>query len=305
MEDKAENRVSIENVDTYFLTVSHELKAPLTEISAYAKIIEEDCAGILPEQSRKDLEAIRRICSNAMSMLCTYMDYASIQTMEINLERICLRDLMQEIFHEMTDPLRDRKFTLLLPEEVPDVIADRFLFSLLLKNILANSIKFTASREEAVLCFRYCRKEDVTLFFFEDNGEGVNEEFARRAFNLFEKSDMEDNAEGSGIGLNLVRRIAERFQGDVSISSVEGESFSIEVRLPSSMIVMPDTPGSMAEYEKSGEIRIGVIGAITGDYSEIAPCRRHAYELAVDEINASGGILGKKVKLYFRIFTRT
>ena len=54
---------------------------------------------------------------------------------------------------------RNRKITLQLPEEVPDVIADRFLFSLLLKNILANSIKFTASREEAILCFRYCRKE--------------------------------------------------------------------------------------------------------------------------------------------------
>ena len=299
MQDNSENRMTTEEMDRYFLSVSHELKAPLTEISAYAKIIEEDCRDLLPAQSREDLQSIRRICDNAMSMIRTYMDYSRIQTSKITLEKIDLRELLLDTFHDLSAPLRERTVLLDLPPQIPDMIADRFLFTLLVKNIINNSIKFTAARKEAHIRFRYCRKEEGTVLLFEDDGEGVSREFAKRAFDLFEKSHGEHNAEGNGIGLNLVKRIVDRFHGNVSISSVAGEYFSIQVILPNNMVILPADDENAGEKD---EIRIGVIGAITGDYSDIAPCRRHAYELAVEEINAAGGILGKKVSLLFRDF---
>ena len=56
MQDKNGNRfMTEEDLEKYFLTVSHELKAPLTEIYAYVKIIEEDCRDLLPEQSMAEL----------------------------------------------------------------------------------------------------------------------------------------------------------------------------------------------------------------------------------------------------------
>ena len=300
MQDKNGNRfMTEEDLDKYFLTVSHELKAPLTEIYAYAKIIEEDCRDILPEQTKEDLQSIRKICEQAMGKIRTYVGYSKIQSTEIVLEKLELGNLIREQFMELTAPLRDRKIRLQLPEQVPDVIADRFLFSQLISNILSNSIKFTSSREKALISLRWSEDSEMTHFFFQDNGEGVNEEFARRAFELFEKADSDHNPDGTGIGLNLVHRIVERFHGTASISSTEGESFSIRISFPNQMIIRP------ADKTESGteeEIRIGVIGAVTGDYSGIAPCRRYAYELAVEEINAAGGILGKKVRLLFRDF---
>lgn len=300
MQKNTGSRIEMKELERHLLTVSHELKAPLTEIAAYARIIEEDCRELLPDQSLADLHAIQRVCANAMMMIRNYMDYSRIQSSETVLEKICLRDLLTETFYELATPFRDRDIRLILPDELPDVVADRSLFTILIKNIFSNSIKFTVSREKARIHVRYCRKEEETVFIFDDNGEGVSEEFAQRAFDLFEKTDADSNPDGSGIGLNLVKRIAERFQGSVSISSVEGESFSIQVSLPNHMVVLPD--GEDKNAEKKDEILIGVIGAVTGAYSDIAPCRRYAYQLAVDEINAAGGILGKKVRLLFRDF---
>lgn len=300
MQEKPGNRfTNEEDLDRYFQTVSHELKAPLTEIYAYAKIIEEDCSDILPSQTRKDLQSIRRICKRAMETVSTIIGYSKIQSTEIVLEKIVLGDMIRDIFQELTSPLRDRKIRLQLPDRLPDVIADRFLLSQLISNILSNSIKFTSSREEGLISLDYCKDKEVIHFYFRDNGEGVNEEFAKRAFELFEKTDSGNNRAGTGIGLNLVRRIVERFGGTASISSTEGESFSIQINLPAQMVILP------AEGESQGaeeEIRIGVLGAVTGPYSGIAPCRRYAYQLAVEEINAAGGILGKKVRLIFRDF---
>ena len=300
MQDKNGNRfMTEEDLEKYFLTVSHELKAPLTEIYAYVKIIEEDCRDLLPEQSMADLQSIRKICEQAMGTIRTYIGYSKIQSSEIVLEKLSLGDLIRDQFRELTAPLRDRKISLQLPDQVPDVIADRFLFSQLISNIFSNSIKFTSAREEALISLRVSRDSEMTHFFFQDNGEGVNEEFARRAFDLFEKADSDNNRTGTGIGLNLVHRIVERFHGNVSISSTEGEDFSIQISLPNQMVIMPVEKTEPGEEE----IRIGVIGAVTGAYSEIAPCRRYAYELAVEEINAAGGILGKKVRLLFRDFS--
>ena len=300
MQNNTGSRIDRKEMERHLLTVSHELKAPLTEIAAYARIIEEDCREILPEQSREDLCSIQRICGNAMMMIRNYMDYSRIQSSETLLEKICLRDLLTDTFYDLVSPFRDRNIRLILPDELPDIIADRSLFTILIKNIFSNSIKFTASRETARIHVSYCRKKEETVFIFDDNGEGVSEEFARRAFDLFEKTDTDYNSEGSGIGLNLVKRIVERFQGNVSISSVEGESFSIQICLPNKMVILPD--GREGRSGRKDEILIGVIGAVTGDYSDIAPCRRYAYQLAVDEINAAGGILGKKVRLLFRDF---
>ena len=193
--------------------------APLTEIYAYAKIIEEDCRDILPMQTMEDLQSIRRICKRAMETVWTFIGYSKIQSTEIVLEKIVLADMVRDIFQELTSPLRDRKIRLQLPDRLPDVIADRFLFSQLITNILSNSIKFTSSREEALISLHYCQDKEVIHFYFRDNGEGVNEEFAKRAFELFEKTDSNHNRAGSGIGLNLVRRIVERFGGTASISS--------------------------------------------------------------------------------------
>ena len=297
--NEVRNFSSEEDVDRYFLTVSHELKAPLTEIAAYAKIVEEDCREILPDQARDDLNSIRRICDSTLTLIQVYVEYSRSQFSKLELEKINLREMIEESFRQLTDPFREREIRLILPEKVPDLIADRMLCMQLINNILANSIKFTTSRKNAQIRLRYVRNEKMTQFCFEDNGEGVSEEFAKRAFDLFEKSDEESNAGGSGIGLNLVKRIVERFRGNVSISSVQGESFSIRVDLPNEMVVMPL---SREGDENSRELRIGVIGALSGDYSGIAPCRRFAYELAVEEINRTGGILGRKVRLLFRDF---
>ena len=194
MQDKNGNRfMTEEDLEKYFLTVSHELKAPLTEIYAYVKIIEEDCRDFLPEQSRADLQSIRKICEQAMGTIRTYIGYSKIQSSEIVLEKLSLGDLIRDQFRELTAPLRDRKISLQLPDQVPDVIADRFLFSQLISNIFSNSIKFTSAREEALISLRVSRDSEMTHFFFRDNGEGVNEEFARRAFDLFEKTDSDNN----------------------------------------------------------------------------------------------------------------
>lgn len=75
----------------------------------------------------------------------------------------------------------------------------------------------------------------------------------------------------------------------------------VTVKFPKSIVILADT-SLKTHNKKKDKIIIGAIGALSGDYSEISPCRKFAYQLAVDEINANGGINGKEVELIFKDF---
>lgn len=289
-----------QNVEEFFATVSHELKTPLQEIALYAKVIEEDSGGLMLPQSREDLRSIQEVCKTAMDMIQLFIKYSKIHNSVLNWEVVSMRDLITECFAAMTRPLTDRTFSLTV-EELPNVIGDQFLLRQMVTNILSNSIKFTVNRAVAELRVSAVQDGGVTSFAFEDNGIGLNIKYAAKIFDLFERVHSEDGIEGSGIGLALVKSIVERFNGDVEVFSEENKGCTITVKLPDAMVISPRRTRQIREDRKR-KITIGIILASYGEYAGIAPCRKHAYELAAEEINAAGGIGGKKVVLKFRDF---
>lgn len=289
-----------QEIERYFCNVSHELKSPLQEIELYAKVIEEDSGALLPDQSRKDLQAIRKICRNTLDMVQLFMKYANTRSRAISLEVIPMKPLIMECVELMTRPLTGRRIQVTV-EELPNVIGDRFLFQQMITNILSNCIKFTESKGEARIQIYSYEEAEMTNYCFKDNGIGFDIKYAARIFELFERMHAESDVEGNGIGLPLVKSIVDRFEGDVEITAVENEGCTVTVKLPNKMVISLEKEQQMRR-DKDSQITIGVLGATSGEYANITPCRKYAYELAVEEINASGGILGKTLQMKYRDF---
>lgn len=125
--------------------------------------------------------------------------------------------------------------------------------------------------------------------------------YASKIFDVFERAHVDSDYDGYGIGLAMVKNIAERFDGTVEIVGRENIGCVITVKFPAKIVISLKREKQI-KADKANTITIGVLGACTGSYSGIAPCRRYAYELAVEEINANGGIAGKEVRLIFKDF---
>jgi light-regulated signal transduction histidine kinase (bacteriophytochrome) len=103
-----------------------------------------------------------------------------------------------------------------------------------LSNLISNAIKFTKSRENAIIEIG-CRNEgEERVYYIKDNGIGFDMAYHDKLFKVFERLHAEDEYEGTGLGLAIVQRIIERHGGRVWAEGKENEGAIFYFSLPRS-----------------------------------------------------------------------
>lgn len=297
-ENDKEIRQAYADVESHFNMVSHELLTFIREIDLYAKFIQEDSADRLMGESSEDLHSIRHTCEKITEMVRSFMDYSKADKKALNKQVFGMEALIRDCFAHLLPSAPHRRIELEILE-LPDIIGDTALIRQVIYNLLSNSIKFTRDIANARIRIHSYEEADMVNLCFEDNGTGFDMKYASDVFNLFGRLHNENEFEGYGIGLATVRRIVERFEGHVEIFSMNNKGCAVTIKMPKNMVIPLDRSHKKSEQKKN-KVLIGIIGILNGDYSVITPCRKHAYELAAEEINASGGIAGKEVELIFK-----
>ena len=294
----SEVRQAYADVEEYFYTVSHELIAPVREIDLYAKFIEEDSADMLMPESASDLHSIRQTCEKLVEMIRGFIEYSKADKKILNRDIIKTEPLIRNVFLHVTKAFPDRRIDLEI-SELPDIIGDIVLIQQMVQNILSNCVKFTQNIANAKIKVYSYEELDQINICFEDNGTGLDMRYASDVFGIFERVYNENEFDGYGIGLATVKRIVERFDGNVEIFGIINKGCTVTVKFPKSMVISTNNTLEINKKKKD-KIFIGIICIQSGNYSVITPSRKYAYELAAEEINAHGGIGGKKIELLFK-----
>ena len=279
--------------NNYLFTLIHELKSPIREISLYAEFIEEDNRERLAKQSVEDLHAIRRVCDQTQDMIKRLMEYNNAGYKNLESARIDVKEMTLSCFRDLkaSQPERDIRLTV---EELPDIVADPVLIRLMIRNILSNSIKFTREKDHAEIRIYSKIKKDHFTLIFQDNGIGFDMMNARKIFLPFYRLQGDERYEGNGLGLAIVRRTAERYGGEADIQGGLGKGCEVKIRLP-----LPLLHVDVKTKHDTGKIRIGIIGDLTGKAGKEEQGKYYAYHLAAEEINSTGGILGKQIEITY------
>lgn len=283
-----------EERDTLIYTLTHELKTTVREIKLLAQFIREDNEERIETQSAEDLRKIDRICDGMNDMFQKLMEYEKARFKRLDEEPVSMSQLIRQCFEQQM-LLQDKRKILLEVSELPDITADLLLVKLVIMNILSNAVKYTAGKKKAVIKV-FCRKRNRMLeYHFRDNGIGFDMKYAGKIFEPFYRLQNENEFEGNGIGLATVQKIMTRFRGNVRIEGWQGEGCEITLLFPEEMEYFCAKEGNPDQM-----IRIGIIGDMSGVAVKEERGKTYAYKMAAEEINASGGILGRKVELLFR-----
>ncbi len=284
-----------EDLDSLIYTLTHELKSPAREIELYAEFIEEDNRDRLLPQSVKDIQSIRDTCQNIISLVRLMMDYSRVGFKVIEKKKIDMTLLIRQCFDEQV-VAHDNQCVRLQTEILPEFYGDLFMIRLMLMNIISNSVKFTLGRENALIKVSSSFFDGGVEYCISDNGIGFDQKYADNLFEPFQRLQNEGAYEGNGIGLATVKKVVERFDGRVSIHGTLNKGCVVRVWFPEKYLYYTE----LAEFNREGNIKVGIVSDFTGVCSLNEQGKRAAYILAADEINAVGGILGRKVELLFR-----
>ncbi len=204
---------SNQELATFCYSVSHDLRAPLGNISSYCRTVIEDCAG-LDDLGRNCLGRVDRISKRLLQLIDGLMDMYRLTKCEMQRDMIDLSDMVVEISGELqsSEPQRQGTFAI-----APGVTAsgDPRLLRVVLQNLLSNAWKYSGKQESHMIEFGSVPTHAGEAFFVSDNGVGFDMAHADRLFAPFGRLHCDDEFSGNGIGLATVQRIVTRHGGQV------------------------------------------------------------------------------------------
>jgi signal transduction histidine kinase/ABC-type uncharacterized transport system substrate-binding protein len=225
-------QIALKELEAFTYTVSHDLKSPLRAIDGYIKITQEDYEDKLDEETKTMLSNIRSICKEMIDMIQKLLQYSTTSRMELSPETVDTNELIAAVFHEIKTCITNRRIELQIETGLPSVIADRVLLKQALANILLNAVKFTKDREEAIIKVGATITENEYIFYFQDNGVGIDMQYSGKLFGIFQRLHTSDEFEGSGIGLVTIKKIIEKHGGRTWIEGAVNVGATLYFTLP-------------------------------------------------------------------------
>ena len=230
--------------------VSHDLRAPLRHINAYAQIIEEDWPD-MPAEMAGHLGTIRQSAQLLSSQLAGLTELARLNLQPLNLQPVNVGALAQEVADELAAQHPQQGVEWQLSADVPPVLADAALLRQLLAHLLGNALKFSRGRQPAQIALRWrlatpavaepglaepgepaAPAAAMCQITISDNGVGFAPEQAKALFKVFGKLHPAREFEGLGLGLVTCRKLVERLGGSIAIEGAAEAGCSVTVTLP-------------------------------------------------------------------------
>ena len=231
---RLERDAAREELDGLHSALAHGLRSPIGAAINFATILEGDFGDSLGDEGRSLLGRIRRSARSALALVDGLSRLSVVNRRELKLEPIDPEDVVRASFAAVAPA--DRSLEFRVAEPLPSVWADAELLRTAFDELLANAVRFTAGREEARVAVGGRRENGAVVYWVEDNGIGFAPRFAGKLFRPFEKLHRNDEFPGAGVGLAIVRRVAERHGGSVGVDAEVDRGARFRLTLP-------DAPG--------------------------------------------------------------
>ena len=213
------------------LTVSHDLRAPLTTITGYADMI----ANADTENTRRQYgEAVKQSADHMLALLNTLLNYYRLDTGKDEAETVPfkVKDVLRTILSEF-EPLATAKRLNIegrfYGDESLVVMGDRKRILQIVGNLVSNAVKFT---ERGTVDLTMEHKNGQLTIEVRDTGSGMSEEQMHRIFTPFNRLENADTKEGFGLGLSITQALVELLGGSLHVDSKEGFGSLFTVVLP-------------------------------------------------------------------------
>jgi signal transduction histidine kinase len=198
-------------LERFAYTVSHDLKTPLVTIRGFAGLAAGEIAAGRTGRVAEDLERIVSAADRMQALLDDVLDLSRVGRVVSPPEDVALGDLAREAVELVRGQLGGRHVVFDVDPRLPVVRGDRRRLLEVYQNLVENAAKFTSEAPAPRVEIGVRDGGDEAVLFVRDNGRGIDPRFLERVFDLFEKLDPK--AEGTGVGLALVRRIVEAHGG--------------------------------------------------------------------------------------------
>lgn len=220
-ERTAELQAVNRELESFSYSVSHDLRAPIRHITAFASLVLESGGAHLSAEGRGHLEQVTRAAKRMGQLVDDLLRFSRLGRQSVQRQPIDTGRLVGDCLREVMNAADPRRFDTRVGH-LPDCEGDPSLVRQVWLNLLANAVKYSGPRDPAVIEVGVEATPDGPAYFVRDNGVGFDMQYAGKLFGVFQRLHRAEEFEGTGIGLALVQRIVHRHGGRVWADSQPG-----------------------------------------------------------------------------------
>jgi len=224
---------SNQELDQFAYIASHDLKAPLRGLDNLVTWVYEDIDD--KELVLEHVQMMRIRLHRMQTLLGDLLEYSRAGKVEQNLSQVDINYMAQDLYLQSSPP---ETFKLELGEPIQPIETLATPLAQALRNLINNAIKHN-QQDKGIVKVTAQEQGDFITITVEDNGPGIEAQFQEQIFEMFEKLQSNDEVEGSGMGLALVKKITTAVGGSVSVSSAPNQYTRFCIQWPKHLSGQP------------------------------------------------------------------
>jgi len=219
-------------LESFAYAVSHDLKTPLRAIDGFSHLLVESCTGKLSQVEQGYVERVRRGALQMAALIDGLLAYSRIERRELHSATVDVRAVLDEILAERQDEIVARGITLQYDVPNAKLRVDREGLAMVMRNLIENAIKFTRHVPSPIVEIGGAVTGQHLKIWVRDNGVGFDQAYHDQIFRIFQRLHRVEEYEGTGIGLALARKAAQRMRGHLWAQSSSGKGATFYLELP-------------------------------------------------------------------------
>jgi light-regulated signal transduction histidine kinase (bacteriophytochrome) len=210
-------------LESFSYTVSHDLRAPLRAIDGFSELLQMKYQADLPEDAHRFIERIRTGAVRMGSLIDDLLQFSRLTRIDLVTRPMSLDVLVREIVEEDFQGAAGEGAVEWRIGELGTAAVDPAMLRRVLVNLISNAVKFSRERTPAIIEIGRTEADGDVAYYVRDNGVGFDMAHASHMFGVFQRLHLQEEFEGTGIGLAIVERIIHRHDGRVWAESAPGE----------------------------------------------------------------------------------
>ncbi len=217
---------SNEELKQFAYVASHDLQEPLRMISSYIKMIEKRYNKTLDDDALSYITMVTEGAERMKRLIDALLSYSRIGNGNAELSEQNMNEILLESLQALALKIEELDAQV-IREKLPVVWCDPIQISQLLQNLVCNALKFRKKEVAPVIRVSCDEEDNEWVFCIEDNGIGINPDYFKKIFVIFQRLHSQDEYNGTGIGLAVCKKIVERHKGRIWVESAmeEGTRF--------------------------------------------------------------------------------
>jgi PAS domain S-box-containing protein len=219
-------------LDAFTYSVSHDLKEPLRAIEAFSQFLLQDYSERLDDEGRDYLARMNKASLHLKQLIDDLLRLSRASRQAVGEERVEVQRLVSEVLEGMRATIDAASATVEVDGEMPDISGNPPWVEQVFSNLIGNAIKFSKDEPPVVKVGIKGIEGGMGTFYIQDNGIGIDPQYQKQIFGIFQRLHRREDYEGTGAGLAIVKRVVEALGGRVWVESEVGAGATFLFTLP-------------------------------------------------------------------------